>query len=327
MGNSPAGAFPQLGAGRHRLAAGLSEDADDVQVAATEIFSAAGVGAYHTSIVIGNREYYFDSQGIESAPPFWSHACGSDAGLNVEVFKCGKSALTGRALLKGLTPFFEEGTYDIIFKNCNHFTAAALYFLTRSRLDPRFSRLERALASTSPLSTGLINSVVRAAAPSAGCKGGPRQQWQYVTNPRAKGFSVEAVMSACDALDSEAPAASRHSGWGFASMTSTACCSRLCAESEKTAVVVIPTGMDEQPTPPSPSRRCSGTSDAELAAELAELEAAGAPAGSERARPASSRPDSSGSETSESSEGERPRRRACEPSPARRAGQRRQLPI
>lgn len=178
-----------------------------VQVAASEIFRVAGMAAYHTSLILDDKEFYFDSSGIVQAPALWSHLLSSsEAPPPLQILDFGCSALTGKALHKGLAALFAEGTYDVLCKNCNAFTDAALYFLTRSRLDPQFSRVERWLVATTPMSINVLNGLLRAAFQSNsnepdGDKGYPGA---YVMNPHAVGFSVENVVAACDARDAEA---------------------------------------------------------------------------------------------------------------------------
>lgn len=220
-----------------------------MQVAATEILRVAGVPAYHTSVILGGREYYFDSQGIVSAPAFWSHLVGRaqrSSDLRTEVLHAGCSAASGASLVQHLMPFFERGSYDVLCKNCNSFTDAALYFLTRRRLDGRFCRLERVLLSTRPVSTGLLNALVWATTAARGCDGrrrkchcrvaasdaggshcarrgqcdceegdaetgaaGRRHPNGYSVNPLASNFSIQDVIRSCDALDGELGAPSR----------------------------------------------------------------------------------------------------------------------
>jgi len=207
-----------------------------VLAAVSEIFKVAGIGAYHTSIIIDDREYYFDSSGIESSPCFSSHLLDDinmmDPNLMIQNF--GRIALTGEALVKGLTPFFEVGTYDIIFKNCNAFTDAALYFLTRKRLDPQYTRMERLLQATTPVSTAAINGLARASAnptPEDGRAAVP--SWEYECNPLAQGFSVEDVIAACDDLDAQACSQKRVASKGISPFGCFACpsyCERSCCE-------------------------------------------------------------------------------------------------
>jgi len=182
----------------------VGAEGDEVQVAATQILQVAGIAAYHTSVILGTKEYYFDADGIASAPALWSHFVGNDGDVEqeicTEVFTVGRSPLSGAALVQGLEVFFYGGSYDVLLKNCNAFTDAALYFLTRRRLDPRFSRLERLIGGTRPLSTKLLAAVLRSVIPGGDAEGLALPQ-DYMPNPLAENFSVEDVIARCDALD------------------------------------------------------------------------------------------------------------------------------
>eukprot|EP00425_Heterocapsa_triquetra_P034053 CAMPEP_0195120832 /NCGR_PEP_ID=MMETSP0448-20130528/122757_1 /TAXON_ID=66468 /ORGANISM="Heterocapsa triquestra, Strain CCMP 448" /LENGTH=232 /DNA_ID=CAMNT_0040158281 /DNA_START=1 /DNA_END=699 /DNA_ORIENTATION=+ len=170
-----------------------------VRLAATEILKVAGMSGFHTSLIIDDRELFFDRDGIMAAPPLWSHLAGRSkhpSDLRTEVVEIGRSASGAKALVQALGPFFEKGTYDIFFKNCNSFTDAALYFLTRTRLDGHFSRIERLITATNPVSTSLLNRLFRAFIESN--TGTAVDVDIYVTNPEADGFSVDDVIASFD---------------------------------------------------------------------------------------------------------------------------------
>mmetsp|Transcript_167520 Transcript_167520/g.537949 ORF Transcript_167520/g.537949 Transcript_167520/m.537949 type:complete len:190 (-) Transcript_167520:132-701(-) len=147
-------------------ATGLSDKgAHEVRVASTEILKVAGLSGFHTSIIVDDREFFFDREGIMSAPPLWSHLAGRakhTEAVRTEISDAGRSSMGGRALVQALQPFFEKGSYDIFFKNCNSFTDVALFFMTRQRLDCRFTRIERFVMATNPVSTSLLNRLFRA---------------------------------------------------------------------------------------------------------------------------------------------------------------------
>mmetsp|Transcript_67301 Transcript_67301/g.186478 ORF Transcript_67301/g.186478 Transcript_67301/m.186478 type:complete len:206 (-) Transcript_67301:81-698(-) len=170
----------------------------EVRLAATEILSVAGMCGYHTSVIIDDREYFFDSLGIMAAPPLTSHAVshGRRAEVKTDIIEIGRSTCSGNVLVQALHPFFERGSYDIFFKNCNSFSDAALYFLTRTRLTGCYNRLERFIAATSPVSTGLLNKLFRAFLERK--TGKPCEEDIYVMNPEASDFSVERVIACLD---------------------------------------------------------------------------------------------------------------------------------
>jgi len=169
-----------------------------VQVAATEIVKLAGIAAYHTSLILGSREYYFGHEGLCTAPALWSHQRPpeQEAATPTKVMPIGASPYGGMALLQALRPFFLKGSYDVLHKNCNSFTDAALFFLTGQRLDGRYNRLERLLLAAEPLSTSVIDRLMRAFSSDSGSPGNG-----YQVNPLAQGFSVDAIIELWTADD------------------------------------------------------------------------------------------------------------------------------
>lgn len=208
--------------------------AREVQVAVTEIFCILGVPAYHSSVIMDGREYYFDAEGITSAPPFWSHGgprnldecaeaspssgqcfamcktqcLAAPPNLRTQVVKMGKTCEASSDLVRALSPFFEPGSYDVMHKNCNAFSDVALSFLTRRRLDPQYTRMERMLLAAEPLSTGVLNQLFRAVRDDSLVPSGDDRKTsceecggcndddltEYVGNPAAQGFSSDAVI-------------------------------------------------------------------------------------------------------------------------------------
>lgn len=205
MGNSLLSAGGATGEGGHPGCALAGAQLMKVQVVATPILEVAGVKAYHTSVVIGRSEYFFDADGIITAPALWSHT-GIDGKVPpkqeplgttlTEVIDMGITPVSPEAFMRAMSPFFLAGTYDIILKNCNTFSDAALYFLTRTRIQGRFSRLERLIATARPFSTRLLSIALHSI----------QQEEQqipmgYTTNPLAEHFSIEDVIVACDTAD------------------------------------------------------------------------------------------------------------------------------
>lgn len=183
----------------------VGDDVHEVRVASTEILRVAGFSGFHTSIIIGEYEYFFDREGIMSAPQLWSHQAGSAKQPGVsrtEVIEMGKTIHDGRQLVQALHPFFKKGTYDLFYKNCNTFTDAALYFLTGNRLDSRFTRIERMITATNPVSTSLINRLFRAFLENS--TGTVVDVDIYVTNPESQDFSIDDVIAWVDDCESDA---------------------------------------------------------------------------------------------------------------------------
>merc|ERR1711924_456194 len=115
----------------------------EVRLAATQILSVAGMSGYHTSVIVDDKEYFFDNLGVMVGPPLFSHPVDNEEverpeDWKTEVLQLGNSSCDGGALVQALRSFFERGSYDVFHKNCNTFTDAALYFLTDSRLPARY---------------------------------------------------------------------------------------------------------------------------------------------------------------------------------------------
>lgn len=174
----------------------------DVRLAVTEILTVAGVTAYHSSVIVDNREYYFDSMGVMIAPPLWTHLVGQakrPGNMKTEVIEIGRSPKGGKAMLQFLRPFFERGSYDILYKNCNSFTDCVLYFLTRTRLDSKYTRMERFMMATNPVSTSLMNRIFRSYVESN--TGKSCEVDMYVMNPESEGFAISDVIACINELD------------------------------------------------------------------------------------------------------------------------------
>lgn len=182
---------------------GRSQGSGLVQLAATKILALAGTPAYHTSIILDGREYFFDSLGVVTAAPMWSHMAGGTRPLDeerTEVIPMGDAQCSGQEMAEALSPFFQKGSYDILYKNCNHFTDCALYMLCRKRLGSQYNRLERMLAN--PMSTALINRLFDAL--TAGDKGKDSEAAFYSRNPNSEDYSTSGVIAAIEAMsDSE----------------------------------------------------------------------------------------------------------------------------
>lgn len=176
-----------------------SDGLETVKVAATPILRVAGAVAYHTSVVVGTHEYYFDAEGIICVPALWSHnhLIASCPGNTTELVQVGQTVFDGQALRRGLSQYFQVGSYDVLLKNCNSFADVAVYFLTRSRLEGRFSRIDRFIANTRPLSTRLLAALVCLATGRTGAGG--TAPHEYEPNPHAVGFTVEGAIAAIDA--------------------------------------------------------------------------------------------------------------------------------
>lgn len=146
-----------------------------VEIAASVLFGfPALASAYHTSVVIDGEEYFFSDSGICRDDDLLSHQ-GKEQGKPSEMFEVGRTDHSGTELWYALQAYFRPGTYDLLRKNCNSFTDAALFFLLRTRLDKKYSALER-LGATSP---DMVNRVTNG---------------MYVPNAVSAEFNIEDVI-------------------------------------------------------------------------------------------------------------------------------------
>lgn len=172
-----------------------------VKLASTHLMSVAGVACYHTSVIVDDFEYFFDSLGIMVAPPLWSHLqAQAKRGVQTEITDCGTCSMNGQSMAEMLRPHFSKSTYDLLYKNCNHFSDAALYCLNRTRLEGRFTRMERFARSTDPISTSLMNNILKTVIEHR--TGEACERDLYVTNPAAKDFSLEQVFEDLEEAES-----------------------------------------------------------------------------------------------------------------------------
>lgn len=168
----------------------------EVHLAATEVFRASGVCAYHTSVHVGGREFFFDISGISSGPSLHSHTGGRAPGPKTEVCDLGFTCIDGATLVKAMSPIFSKGSYDILRKNCNTFTDAAVFLLTGKRLDAHYARPERFLLATEPVSMLLVRQILAARCLMLGDAGGAMSAIKdYTCNPFAEGFSVDRIIA------------------------------------------------------------------------------------------------------------------------------------
>eukprot|EP00929_Paragymnodinium_shiwhaense_P119398 TRINITY_DN91297_c0_g1_i1.p1 TRINITY_DN91297_c0_g1~~TRINITY_DN91297_c0_g1_i1.p1 ORF type:complete len:248 (-),score=48.34 TRINITY_DN91297_c0_g1_i1:578-1252(-) len=184
------------------------QGAHTVKLVVTEILRVAGQSGYHTSVVVDDKEYFFDSVGIMIAPPMWSHLMGrqhapeqQEDTHRTEVIEFESSHSNGKSMVEALRPYFQKGTYDIFYKNCNHFTDAALYYLTKRRLTAQYNRIERMITATNPVSTSMLNMFFRAYIENA--TGNDCAVDVYVPNPRAEGFQIDDVLAVLDENDED----------------------------------------------------------------------------------------------------------------------------
>eukprot|EP00931_Biecheleriopsis_adriatica_P097688 TRINITY_DN71504_c0_g1_i1.p1 TRINITY_DN71504_c0_g1~~TRINITY_DN71504_c0_g1_i1.p1 ORF type:complete len:263 (+),score=50.81 TRINITY_DN71504_c0_g1_i1:35-823(+) len=144
----------------------------EVELAVSPLAGMRGAAGYHTSVLLGGEEFYFGPFGISCNYKLSSHGSGEVTRMTV-----GYSDLTGKEILASLSDDFSPGSYDLLRKNCNAFTDAALCLLCCKRLDPGFTAVET--LGQMAASAGLLRTLTLGA---------------YTPNEKADGFDLEAVI-------------------------------------------------------------------------------------------------------------------------------------
>mmetsp|Transcript_19708 Transcript_19708/g.35683 ORF Transcript_19708/g.35683 Transcript_19708/m.35683 type:complete len:208 (-) Transcript_19708:128-751(-) len=157
-----------------------------VEVASTPLHGGIpGVArAFHTSVVVDEREYSFSNTGITCAkvcsnsktiPSHNGYAYGPPV-----VSYMGLTSITGAEMHDALRDHFRAGTYDLLRKNCNSFTDSALFYLLDLRLDPSFRGLEQ-IGAAADRNAGIVQAI----------SGG-----EYAPNAKADNFDLERTIKA-----------------------------------------------------------------------------------------------------------------------------------
>jgi len=144
-----------------------------VQLAVSAFKGFVGVSSgYHTSVVVNEDEYYFNHRGVMKRR---RKGFGSHHDL-IELVDLGGSIRTGDDLCDALAPHFTPGSYDLILKNCNSFTDAAIHFLLGLRLSRECSSIERVIGQH----LSMLESITLG---------------YYTRNPEATNFCLEDVIA------------------------------------------------------------------------------------------------------------------------------------
>jgi len=138
--------------------------------------------AYHTSVIVDDKEYCFTSHGVVCSSSCKSHARFQNG--PAKVVDMGLSSTSGEEMLKALKPHFAPGTYDLLRKNCNSFSDCALFYLLRRRLDGKYRILEQMLECIDD-SIGFVRIL---------------SMGEYMPNPKANNFSVGTVVDRIEAV-------------------------------------------------------------------------------------------------------------------------------
>jgi len=159
-----------------------------VELAASELLNLTFATAYHTSVLVNGEEFFFSDSGI-----FSDRALNSHQQKPSERIELGFSEKTGSQLLRALRPYFKSGSYDLVRKNCNSFSDAAVYYLLGQRLERRFCALEKLGQSN----TDLLSQITKG---------------MYTPNPLVDDFQVDSILPSLDKLSTEREATEGYAG-------------------------------------------------------------------------------------------------------------------
>ena len=137
--------------------------------------------AYHTSVVVDDKEYCFTSNGVVCSRSCKSHARFQNG--PAKVIHMGMSHMSGEEMLAGLKRHFAPGTYDMLRKNCNSFVDCALFYLLRRRLDGKYRILEQMLECIDD-TIGFVRIL---------------SMGEYMPNPKANDFNVGKILACIEA--------------------------------------------------------------------------------------------------------------------------------
>jgi len=147
-----------------------------VQLVVSQLGGIPGAAAYHSSVMVDSEEFSFSDAGISRAQGAASHAHARQPAKTIDM---GMSVKSGAQMFAALQTHFMPGTYDLLRKNCNSFSDAALFYLVKRRLSAEYKTLER-LGATCPQ---LVQSI----------SGGA-----YTPNPQAARFDSEVLIRELD---------------------------------------------------------------------------------------------------------------------------------
>ncbi|CAE7423825.1 unnamed protein product [Symbiodinium sp. CCMP2456] len=135
--------------------------------------------AYHTAVVVDNAEYTFTPSGImRNVLKGQLDPAGNDG---VAYFR-GVSTISGPTMVRILLPFFKEGSYDVLKKNCNTFSDCALFCLLGERLPIKYRTIEKVAGVLDDV-TGVVQALTMC---------------NYKPNPQAKAFEIVPVLKQID---------------------------------------------------------------------------------------------------------------------------------
>lgn len=114
------------------------------------VLSSVGLGAYHTSITMNNREYDFSIDGIRIKQQYFSagESLVNADGQVLATFK--EEIILGyfeanvnelNSIIRNLREIFCPNSYNLVNRNCNHFTDAFAYELVQKNIPSYVNRM------------------------------------------------------------------------------------------------------------------------------------------------------------------------------------------
>eukprot|EP00929_Paragymnodinium_shiwhaense_P027352 TRINITY_DN16068_c0_g1_i2.p1 TRINITY_DN16068_c0_g1~~TRINITY_DN16068_c0_g1_i2.p1 ORF type:complete len:268 (-),score=44.57 TRINITY_DN16068_c0_g1_i2:177-980(-) len=147
-----------------------------VVLAVSPLAGLKGFVGYHSSVIVAGEEFFFSPTGIGASTglPTVSGGIFQSHNAEMQLHYVGHTDVSGFDLLAALARHFKPGTYDLLLKNCNHFTDCALYVLCGRRMWRGFCAMER-LGAFVDGNFGFIQKI---------------SQGEYTPNDKAVGFDV-----------------------------------------------------------------------------------------------------------------------------------------
>jgi len=160
-----------------------------VQLALSSLVRLPGIRAFHSSVLVDGREFWFSHEGLcyGRGEGMLSHKVGGDPPVFLDL---GESSRSGQELAEVLGPMFRPGTYDMLHKNCNTFSDAAMFYLLRRRMSTDYLMLDKLAAAMPSAARVLMGSY-------------------YSPNPNVVDFDVEALIKKLGPLAPESPTKGR----------------------------------------------------------------------------------------------------------------------
>jgi len=87
-----------------------------------------GIGLYHTGVEIAGKEYFFTPNGVFSSRPKYAPGSTFKKSISFGFLKGNYNNLN--IIMSKVKEQFPPGSYDLLEKNCNHFTDALCRALT-----------------------------------------------------------------------------------------------------------------------------------------------------------------------------------------------------